>query len=114
MDLRVAHPHVVRGVQGERAVQPRGVEVDLRLLEQANVDHEFEVGMEAERQDRAADAASQGLGLVRAGERDVRAVDELLDVGSPAFGEGAFDVPFCTSHAVMPYVCCREADDGSR
>ena len=52
---------VVRGVQGQRAVQAGGIEKDLGVFQQRWIDDELEVRVEAERQDGAADAAGQCL-----------------------------------------------------
>ena len=82
-------------LERHRAVEARGVEVELVVGEERRVDDQLQIGVERERQDRAGRAAGQPLGDRGRGERDVGAAQQRLDraqVDPRVAGDHAEDV----------------------
>lgn len=73
------HPQIVLGGQGHGAVEPGGVEEQLRETEQPRVGDELQLRVIAERQHRAGLAAGELFGLVGGGERDVGPAEQRLE-----------------------------------
>lgn len=89
------HPRLGEfGVGGARddqgAVQAGGVEVQPRLCDYVRVGNEFEVGVEAEREDAAGDGPGQALRGLRVAETDIAGREECpygVQVHPPVSGD---------------------------
>ena len=77
--VRSRDPSVIGRCERERAIQQPSVEEDLLVAVDVRVDDELELGVPAERQDRAEGAAGLCLCGLRVGEAGVAAILESLD-----------------------------------
>lgn len=60
-EARLRQRDIVAGLEEQRAVEARGVEVELIVLEHGWVGNDFQVGMEREGEDGAGDQPSKSL-----------------------------------------------------